>query len=41
MQLKNRMKAIEEILGNMQKEQEIQKEKDRLEKEKIEKERLK
>ena len=40
MQLKNRMNAIEEILGNMQKEQEIQKEKDRLEKEKIEKERL-
>ena len=40
MQLKNRMNAIEQILGNMQKEQEIQKEKDRLEKEKIEKERL-
>ena len=40
MQLKNRMNAIKEILGNMQKEQEIQKEKDRLEKEKIEKERL-
>ena len=40
MQLKNRMNAIEQILGNMQKEEEIQKEKDRLEKEKIEKERL-
>ena len=38
MQLKNRMNAIEEILGNMQKEQEIQKEKDRLEKERFEKE---
>ena len=32
------MNAIEEILGNMQKEQEIQKEKDRLEKERFEKE---
>ena len=38
MQLKNRMNAIEQILGNMQKEQEIQKEKDRLEKERFEKE---
>ena len=39
-QLKNRMNAIEEILVNMQKEQEIQKEQERLEKERLEKERL-
>ena len=38
MQLKNRMNAIEEILGNMQKEQEIQKEKEKIEKERFEKE---
>ena len=38
-QLKNRMNAIEEILNNMQKEQEMQKERDRLEKERLEKEK--
>ena len=38
MQLKNRMNAIEEILGNMQKEQEIKKEKEKIEKERFEKE---
>ena len=39
-QLKNRMNAIEEILVNMQKEQEIQKEQERLEKERLEKEAM-
>ena len=39
-QLKNRMNAIEEILANMQKEQEMIKEKERLEKERLEQERL-
>jgi len=39
-QLKNRMNKIEEILTNMQKEQERQKEEERLEKERLEKERL-
>ena len=38
-QLKNRMNAIEEILNNMQKEQEMQRERDRLEKERLEKEK--
>ena len=40
MQLKNRIIVIEEILSNIQKEQEEQKEKERLEKERLEKERL-
>ena len=39
-QLKNRMNTIEEILVNMQKEQEIQKEQERLEKERLEKEAM-
>ena len=39
-QLKNRMNAIEEILVNMQKEQEAQKEQERLEKERLEKEAM-
>ena len=39
-QLKNRMNAIEEILTKIQKEQEMQKEQERLEKERLEEERL-
>ena len=39
-QLKNRMNAIEEILSNMQKEQEMIKEKERQEQERLEQERL-